>query len=193
MSKLIPASLASIALAFSLSACGSDASSTSSSATPSTGASSGTPSDAASDAAADLTVVDPWVKTADAGMSAVFGTLTNNTDKEITVASATTKASTMVQLHETVQTSDGSSKMQEKKGGFVVPAHGTFALEPGGNHIMLMKLTAPIKAGSSITVTLTLGDGSTVDFEALAKDFSGAQESYAPSSEATGSMGSMGH
>jgi copper(I)-binding protein len=33
-----------------------------------------------------LTVADPWVKAADNGMTAAFGTLVNNTDAEIAVS-----------------------------------------------------------------------------------------------------------
>jgi periplasmic copper chaperone A len=188
MSKLIPASIAALAVTLSLSACGSDDSATDSPTTSSSA--SATTSDAAKTAA--LTVVDPWVKTAKSGMSAVFGTLTNSGDQDVTVTAAAASVADMVQLHETTQTSDGSSSMQEKKDGFVVPANGTFALTPGGNHIMLMELSGPIKAGDSVSVTLKLSDGSTVSFDALAKDFAGAQESYAPSAEASESTDSMG-
>lgn len=43
---------------------------------------------------------------------------------------------------------------------------------------MLMGLTEPIVAGAENTFTLTLSDGSTVEFTVPAKDYSGANESY---------------
>lgn len=84
----------------------------------------------------------------------------------------------MLQLHETVANDAGEMVMQEKQGGFVIPAGGSFDLEPGGNHIMLMDLTAPLAAGDETTFTLTFSDDSTYEFTAPVKDYSGANENY---------------
>lgn len=129
-------------------------------------------------AAEALRVTDAWVKAADTGMSAAFGTLENSGTTDLTVVSAESAAATMLQLHETVANDAGDMVMQQKDTGFVVPAGGSLELAPGGNHIMLMALTGPIKAGDEVTVTLTLSDGSTADFTAPAKDYSGANETY---------------
>lgn len=130
-------------------------------------------------AAADaLSVTDSWVKAADTGMSAAFGVLENSGRADVIVVSAESPAAGMLELHETVVNDTGDMVMQRKENGFVVPADGSLELAPGGNHIMLMALTGPIKAGDEVTVTLTLSDGSTVDFTAAAKDFSGANETY---------------
>jgi copper(I)-binding protein len=37
---------------------------------------------------------------------------------------------------------------------FFIPPHGSSALEPGSNHVMLMDLTRPLHAGDSVWVTL---------------------------------------
>lgn len=125
-----------------------------------------------------LSLERAWVKTAKKGeMTAVFGTLTNHTDAPIVVRSAKTPVAGMVQLHETVVDGGGSSKMQEKKAGFTVPAHGDYELKPGGDHIMLMKLTGDIQPGEQITVAATTDSGS-VTFAATAKDYTGAKENY---------------
>lgn len=137
---------------------------------------------------AAVTVENAWIKAADSGMTGAFGQIVNSSGADVVVASATAAVSPRVELHETVMT-DGAMKMRPKEGGFPVAAGQTLTLEPGGNHIMLMDLAAPIKAGDSVPITLTLADGSTVTFEALAKTFTGAQESYAPSGAASGSMG----
>jgi hypothetical protein len=126
-----------------------------------------------------ITVRDPWIKTADTGNSALFGTLVNGGDKELTVVSGTSTAAAMVELHEVVKV-DGKMVMRPKTGGYVVPANGTHELAPGADHVMLMHLTKPIKAGDEVTVTLTLSDGSTVTITAMAKPFAGGGESYAP-------------
>ncbi|MGC4813333.1 copper chaperone PCu(A)C [Micromonospora sp. DT228] len=125
-----------------------------------------------------LGIRDPWVKAADKGMTAAFGTLVNDGDSDVTVTSATTTVSSM-ELHEMAM-KDGTMVMRQKQGGIVVKAKGTHALEPGGDHLMLMNLTKPVQAGDEVTFTLTFADGRTQQFSAVAKPFTGAQESYAP-------------
>ena len=137
-----------------------------------------TPAETTSTAADSLTITDAWVKTADEGMSAAFGTLENTGETDIVIESGATPASGMVELHETVMGDDGAMVMQAKEGGFTIPAGGSFELAPGGNHIMLMGLGAPIVAGDDVTFTLTLSDGSAFTFTAPAKDFTGANENY---------------
>ena len=125
-----------------------------------------------------VTIRDAWVKSADSGMSAAFGVLVNSGPTDVTVVSSTSESSTMIELHETVENDSGQMVMREKDGGFVIPAGGEYALQPGGNHIMLMDLTAPVKAGDAVGFTLTFADGSTHDFDAPAKDYTGANEQY---------------
>lgn len=125
-----------------------------------------------------ITIVDGWVKAADSGMSAAFGTLENDGTTAVTVVGVASAASTAMQLHETVENASGSMVMQEKKGGFTIPAKGRLELAPGGNHLMLMDLTAPIAAGDEVTFTLTMKDRSTATFTAPAKDYTGADENY---------------
>jgi hypothetical protein len=43
---------------------------------------------------------------------------------------------------------------------------------------MFMDVTDPIEPGEDVTVTLTFEDGSTMDFDAPARSFSGAEEDY---------------
>ena len=123
-------------------------------------------------------IESPWVKTADSGMSAGFGTLTNDSDHDITVVSVASPASPMMELHETVPNEAGQTVMREVEGGFVIPAQGSLALEPGGNHIMMMELPEPVRAGDEVRFTLTFSDDSTLEYTALAKDYAGANENY---------------
>jgi periplasmic copper chaperone A len=135
--------------------------------------------DAAAAPAADgMSLTDGWVKAADSGMSAAFGGLTNSGPQDVTVVSATTEASSMLELHETVENETGELIMREIDGGFVVPAGDTLTLEPGGSHIMLMDLADPLEAGEEVTFTLTFSDDSTYEFTAPVKDYSGANENY---------------
>jgi copper(I)-binding protein len=151
-----------------LSACGSD----------STG--SPAPRAAATQApvgSAALTIQDPWVKTAEKEMTATFGILKNTGTSPITIVSATTTASSRTELHEVVE-ADGKMTMRAKAGGFTIPAGGQLELKPGGLHIMILDLTNPIAAGDEVSVHLTLADGATKDFSALAKATTAGEENY---------------
>ena len=143
-------------------------------------------SSSSSSGSGGITLKDAWVKSASSGMTAAFVTIVNDGDADVLV-SATTKASDMTQLHEMVM-KDGAMVMQEKKEGIAVPAKGEVVLEPGGNHIMLMKITGPIKAGDTVAFTLTFKSGKTLEMSAVAKDYDGAKESYQPSASMSSGM-----
>lgn len=143
--------------------------------------------------AASVTLSDAWVKSAESGMSAAFGLIENTGDADVTIVSVTTPASTTTELHETVDDGTGTMTMREKQGGFGVPAGATLALEPGGNHLMLMDLTAPVVAGDEVALTLTFADDSTLDVTAPAKDYAGANETYAGDQADADGAGGAGH
>lgn len=120
-----------------------------------------------------VTLVDGWAKAGE-GMTGVFGTLTNPTDRDLVITAVESPAAARVELHEV--TADGV--MQKIQGDVVIPAGGTFELMPGGNHIMLMMMPEAILAGDEIEVTLTFDDGTSTTVTALVKDYSGANENY---------------
>lgn len=126
---------------------------------------------------AAITLADGWAKAADSGMSAAFGMVTNPTAKPIRIVGAFSSYAKAVQLHEVVA-QEGSMVMQQKAGGFVIPASGTLELKPGGNHLMLMGITKPVKAGAMIPITLITADGGLMRTKVLAKVFMGANETY---------------
>lgn len=91
-------------------------------------------------------------------MTSIFGTLHNNTDKDITVVGFTTSLGEAdYQIHEVV---DGM--MRQKDGGFDIPAGGTHELAPGGDHFMVMGYAPAIEAGDTIDLTLLLEGGDTL-------------------------------
>jgi periplasmic copper chaperone A len=85
----------------------------------------------------------------------------------------------VLQLHEVVD-KDGSMVMQQKNGGFVIPAGGMLTLKPGGSHVMFMDLTKPIKAGDMVPVTLITSDGGLFKTKVLGKVYNGGNETYMP-------------
>ena len=123
-----------------------------------------------------LKAKDMWAKAADSGMTAVFGTIMNPTNRAVRVIAATTPFGP-TQIHQVIMV-DGAMTMTEKPGGLVIPARGSAELKPGADHLMLMKLSKPIKAGTKVPVTLITSTGATVTFNAMGKPFSGGNESY---------------
>ena len=125
-----------------------------------------------------LTMTDAWVKASESDTTGAFGLLENSGTDDIMVVSAETTAASMIELHETVANDVGDMVMQKKPDGFVVPAGGSIELAPGGNHMMLMGLTGPLAAGDETAFILTLDDGSSLEFSAPVKDYTGANETY---------------
>lgn len=133
----------------------------------------------AADDAAALSMSGAWAKAAEAGgMTGAFGTLENSGEEDLTVVAASSSSASTVELHEVAMDDDGAMVMREIEGGFVVPAGSEYLLEPGASHLMLMGLTDGLLAGDTVTITLELADGSTLDVDAVAKDFAGGNESY---------------
>lgn len=163
------------ALLLPLAACSSD---------PSDSSGTGGDSDGSGTSAEGLTLVDPWVKAAEEGMTSAFGTLTNDTGRDLQLIAASTPSAGMVELHETMGDGSGGMSMQEKEGGFPVPDGGELVLEPGGNHLMLMDLAAPLRPGDEVELTLQCEDGTELVVTATVKDFVGAQEHYEPEGSA---------
>ena len=140
----------------------------------------------------EVTISDTWVKATagaqDPTMTAAFGVLTNHTGQDLTVVSASNDVTDRTELHEMAMV-DGAVVMRPIAGGIKIPANGTTTLEPGGLHVMIMDVTTPITPGDDVRVTLTMNDGSSMTFAALAKDVAGANEQYngSAASSATGS------
>lgn len=184
----LPAALAAAAT-LALSGCGDTTTTPASTDTTTTASTSADP-----DTLGGLTLVDGWAKAVEevteggmGSMTGVFGTLTNSTDTDIHLTGGSSPVASTVELHETVM-SDGTMVMREAADGFVVPAGGTFVLEPGANHVMLLGLMQPVPAGSDVDVVLTAEDGTEVTVVAAARTFAGAEETYVPGEETETSM-----
>ncbi|MGO1537829.1 MAG: copper chaperone PCu(A)C [Leucobacter sp.] len=134
------------------------------------------PADADAETTQGVELNDAWAK-ADEGMTGVFGTIENHGAEDLVLTSAESDTAGIIELHET-STSGENATMSEVEGGFEIPAGGTHALEPGGDHIMLMELHEELLAGDEIPLTLHFDDDSSFEFSILVKDFAGAQENY---------------
>lgn len=102
-----------------------------------------------------LSVKDPFARPSPSagGNGGAFLTIVNNTQTPDRLVSAQSPAAMMVELHETID-DNGVMRMQPQPQGFEIPAGGSVELKPGGKHVMLMGLTAPLKVGDKIEITL---------------------------------------
>ena len=110
--------LSSVALAgmLTLNACGSTNTNSDSSASA-TSSSSAAASGSAQSSSGPIKIENTWAKATDGGMTGVFGKITNTSDHDVKVVSATSTATDEVQLHTTVKDSNGSTKMQHGESG----------------------------------------------------------------------------
>lgn len=114
-----------------------------------------------------LSIISPWVRTTTNDVSAAYFTVKNTGDAD-TLVSVKSSITMMAQLHEVV-TEGASSKMQEKPGGFPVPANGDLTLAPGGYHVMMMNLKAPLNEGDTVDLELTFKNAGVVKLTAPVK------------------------
>ena len=127
-----------------------------------------------------LTITDGWVKATEEGMTGAFGTLKNTGDEDVVITGGSSPVAGLVEAHVMAKGDDGAMVMTKAEDGHTVPAGGEMVLEPGGPHIMLMKLKEPVVAGEDYVVTVTTKDGQDVELAFTGREFSGAQEEYDP-------------
>lgn len=139
-----------------------------------------------------LTLVDGWAKATEDPMTGVFGTLTNGTDADIHLVEVRSDVAGMSELHVTVDDGAGGRIMKKADDGFVIPAGGEHVLEPGGDHLMLMKLHGPIATGEDVEVLLVDAEGGEYAVTVTARAFTGAEEHYAPGEGHDTGDGEMG-
>lgn len=132
--------------------------------------------------ATSLQVNESWIKAGTDGMTSGFAELKNTGDKDIALVSVGSDVAADVELHDMIG-SGGAMSMEPLDGPLVIPAHSSVHLEPGGKHIMFMKLKEELKAGTTVKVALNFDDQSTQNIDFAVKEFSGAKESYAPSED----------
>ena len=167
-------SLISLALgtALLLGACGSDSSDSSET--------------SAATAEAGITVEGAWARTSPmmASAGAAYMTLTSSVDDRLTGVAVDAGIAATVELHETVMAGDmggdmggdmtgdtsGSmpvttepTMMMQPVDGIDLPAGTAVELKPGGYHIMLLDLVAPLEMGQTFTITLTFEQAGSVE------------------------------
>jgi copper(I)-binding protein len=105
-------------------------------------------------APASVDVTDAWARATAAGQpsGAVYAAIANKGGTADRLVGASTDRASMAMIHEN-STTDGISRMRMVD-GVDVPSGGRVELKPGGTHIMLDGLKAPLVAGERLEVRL---------------------------------------
>lgn len=110
---------------------------------------------------AALSVSDCWIRAMPPNLpSSGYFVVTNNGDKPASLTGAETPAFGMAMLHKSE--SNGSTATMSHVDAAEVPAHGTLRFAPKGYHLMLETPGKPLKIGSTIPLSLTFADQSTI-------------------------------
>lgn len=114
----------------------------------------------AAKAADTVKIVDPHVRALPPGASvtAAYFVVENPGPTPQALVRAASPVAGSVELH-AVLTENGMTSMRPVE-RFDVPAGGKVALEPSGNHVMLIGVTQPVDKGGTVPLTLTFADGS---------------------------------
>jgi copper(I)-binding protein len=121
--------------------------------------------------AAVYTVDGAWARLSptEATMGAVYLNVASTLDDALVGASVSTEIAAMTQVHETLMNADGTMGMQEIA-NVPMMANTPLALAPGGYHVMLIDLVAPLEIGATVSVTLTFASGGTTTVDAIVSE-----------------------
>jgi len=101
-----------------------------------------------------IVIWDAWTRPTAPGMpmGVAYFVVRNDGDSDDAIVSASTAAAARVEFHQTTLT-DGMARMRPLR-EIVVPARGKVLVAPGGIHLMLVDLTAPLRAGANVPLIL---------------------------------------
>ena len=104
--------------------------------------------------AGDIAIGHPWTRAAGANSNgAGFMTLKNNGAAGDRLISAASPAARVVELHTHIR--EGDVMRMRPVADIPIPPGQTVHLRPGGLHIMLFDVKKPLKAGDTLSLTLT--------------------------------------
>ena len=119
---------------------------------------------AATPAWAQVTVERPWSRATPPGAKVGVGFMQlKNAGQADRVVGVSSPVAGRVEMHVTIREGDVMKMRQVES--FSIPAGGTFELKPGGAHLMLMELKAPLNKGERVPLTLKLEKGGELKVE----------------------------
>ena len=120
--------------------------------------------------AGDVTVDGAWARptVGSSRQGVIYLSITNAGTEADRLTGASTPAAASAELH-TMTMDDGMMKMRAVE-AITIPPGETVALSPGGDHIMLMGLVAPLRKGTSIALTLSFETAGDLDLTVPVQD-----------------------
>ena len=114
----------------------------------------------------DLAITSAWARATPPGakVGAAYVTIENRGTTDNRLVSASTEAAGSAEAHETIE-ENGVASMR-RVADLTIPAAGELAMAPGGIHLMLMGLTAQLKPGERLPLTLAFEKAGTIAVEA---------------------------
>jgi copper(I)-binding protein len=105
--------------------------------------------------AGDLVISQPWTRATPGGAKTGGGFLTieNKGSAPDKLIGASADGAGKIEVHEMTM-NDGVMKMRPVEGGLTIDPGKTVKLAPGGYHLMMMDLKAPLKQGDKLPLTL---------------------------------------
>jgi copper(I)-binding protein len=118
-----------------------------------------------------IVITDAWARATPQGAptAAAYLTITNRGSTPDRLLGGETPAARSFQVHE-MSMANGVMHMAEVKGGAVIAPGASLKLQPGGWHIMLVGLKAPLAAGGKVPVTLHFEKAGAVSLVLPVKD-----------------------
>lgn len=103
----------------------------------------------------DIQISDPWARETVTGQTATaaYMTIANDGSGGDRLMSVNADAPAMAMLHSS-ETSGGISRMRSMEAGVAIPAGGRIEFRPGGSHVMISGLSAPLRSGQALKLTL---------------------------------------
>lgn len=113
-------------------------------------------------AAATVTVTDVLCRPTPNGRQVTGCYMTLTASAADTLVSVESPVAALAQIHESRMESN-MMMMRELDAGLPLPAGEAVQLKPGGNHVMLMGVTEPLRAGQTVPLTLTFATAAPVE------------------------------
>lgn len=115
-----------------------------------------------------------WSRPVAAGVNgAGYMSITNHGKATDTLKAVETPAARKVEIHKTTMT-NGVMSMKRQDAGIPIGPGETLIFAPGGNHLMLVGMTAATKAGDQLPLTLVFSSGTRIKMNFLVGNGPGA-------------------
>ena len=122
----------------------------------------------------DIHIHDVTIRatTPNAGATAIYAMIHNHGDEQDRLVGGHVTFAKKVEIHEMKMDGD-VMRMREIEGGLVIPSDGMAHLKKGGNHMMVMGLSEPIKLDGAYEVTFSFETAGDITVPAVVISLSG--------------------